>query len=73
MTKPGAPAPPNSEAPAMCPSCGSRALTTTSKNVDASTYWRCVACGEVWNVARRRGDGRRPRYGVREDDRWTLR
>lgn len=28
-------------------------MTTTSKVIDASTYWRCVTCGEVWNVDRR--------------------
>jgi hypothetical protein len=25
---------------------------TTSKVVNASSYWRCGACGEVWNIAR---------------------
>lgn len=55
-------APPDAPPPTACPSCGSRELTTSSKTVDASTYWRCVRCGEVWNVARRKGGGRRP-YG----------
>lgn len=45
-------------APTACPSCGSRELTTTAKIVDASTYWRCSRCGEVWNAARREA-GRR--------------
>ena len=35
-----------------CPACGGRNLTTTSKTVDASTYWRCLTCGEVWNLKR---------------------
>jgi transposase-like protein len=53
MTGPQASAPRDSAAaPAKCPSCGSRDLVTTSKTIDASTYWRCAACGEVWNVAR---------------------
>ncbi len=38
--------------PATCPFCASPAVSTTSARVDASTYWRCGACGEVWNVAR---------------------
>ena len=42
------------EAPTRCPSCGARDVVTTSKVVDASSYWRCGACGEVWNVARQR-------------------
>jgi transposase-like protein len=45
-------------APAFCPACGSRDVTTTSKTVDASTYWRCHACGEVWNVDRREAASR---------------
>jgi transposase-like protein len=40
-------------APAACPACGANDVTTTSKTVSAETYWRCVSCGEVWNVARR--------------------
>ena len=41
------------DAPLTCPSCASVRLTTASKTINASTYWRCTACGEVWNVARR--------------------
>lgn len=41
-------------APAACPVCRSTDLKTTSKTVDEDTYWRCRACGEVWNVGRRR-------------------
>jgi transposase-like protein len=40
-------------APSVCPACASTDLTTTAKTIDASTYWRCSQCGEVWNVARR--------------------
>ena len=39
--------------PSACPSCQSADLKTTSKVVTVQTYWRCMACGEVWNVARR--------------------
>jgi len=46
-------------APSACPSCGARDLTTVSKTVDVSTYWRCVKCGEIWNVSRR-GSGNKP-------------
>jgi hypothetical protein len=28
-------------------------MTTTSKVIDTTTYWRCLTCGEVWNVDRR--------------------
>ena len=51
------------ERPARCPVCRSVDLTTTSKVVDSATYWRCQACGEVWNAARRTdgwSGGRRP-------------
>jgi transposase-like protein len=49
-------------APSRCPVCRATDLTTTSKTIDRSTYWRCLACGEVWNVARRgTGDGFGPR------------
>jgi hypothetical protein len=40
-------------APSKCPACRSSDITTTSKIVTAQAYWRCVACGEVWNVRRR--------------------
>ena len=55
-----APAPPTN-----CPSCRSRNLTTTAKAIDKNTYWRCLACGEVWNLARRQSDRSQafPTYG----------
>lgn len=40
-------------APTACPACRSSEVTTTSKVVSSETYWRCVRCGEIWNVARR--------------------
>lgn len=39
--------------PTACPACRSPSVTTTAKHPDATTYWRCEACGEVWNVSRR--------------------
>jgi ribosomal protein L37AE/L43A len=41
------------EPPKKCPECDSPRVTTTSKAITASTYWRCEACGEIWNVGRR--------------------
>ena len=45
-------------APTACPGCRSADIKTTSKVVTAETYWRCVACGEVWNVKRREPSNR---------------
>jgi transposase-like protein len=45
-------------APTQCPTCRSPAVKTTSKIVNNDSYWRCEACGEVWNVGRRRAAGR---------------
>jgi transposase-like protein len=39
--------------PTVCPACDSTAIATTAKIPDVNSYWRCAACGEVWNVARR--------------------
>ena len=39
--------------PAFCPACQSRSISTTARNPDESTYWRCGGCGEVWNASRR--------------------
>ena len=38
--------------PAQCPACRSSAVTTTSKVITSASYWRCTACGEVWNAER---------------------
>lgn len=46
-----------------CPSCGGKDLTTTSKPTDAAPYWRCLTCGEVWNLARH--DASPSRFGYR--------
>jgi transposase-like protein len=39
--------------PSTCPACNSPAISTTAKRPDANSYWRCDACGEVWNARRR--------------------
>jgi hypothetical protein len=41
-----------SNAVTSCPFCHSPRVTTASKTVTDSTYWRCAACGEIWNPAR---------------------
>jgi ribosomal protein L37AE/L43A len=41
------------EPPDRCPECRSPRVKTTSKPITASSYWRCEACGEIWNVDRR--------------------
>jgi transposase-like protein len=38
--------------PTECPFCHSVAITTAAEKVDASSYWRCTACGEMWNLGR---------------------
>jgi transposase-like protein len=35
-----------------CPFCRSDRVTTTSKSITETTYWRCQGCGEIWNQAR---------------------
>jgi predicted Zn finger-like uncharacterized protein len=37
-----------------CPGCQSSFIVTTSKIPDADSYWRCMKCGDVWNVGRSR-------------------
>lgn len=52
-------------APTACPSCKSVDVTTTAgKAITAESYWRCMACGEMWNHSRHRPDRqfRRPPY-----------
>jgi transposase-like protein len=39
--------------PTICPACRSSSITTTSRNPDENSYWRCGGCGEVWNASRR--------------------
>lgn len=41
-----------------CPACGAAAAVTTARIPSESSYWRCVACGEVWTPARRQSNRR---------------
>lgn len=41
-------------APGACPFCRSSKIMTAGAKVDASTYWRCQTCGQMWNEARLR-------------------
>jgi predicted Zn finger-like uncharacterized protein len=45
--------------PAQCPECRSKSIGTLAKIITADTYWRCQACGTVWNEARRTNAARR--------------
>lgn len=49
---PATPEPP--AAPAACPICRSPRVTSTNAKTNVSTYWRCEACGEIWNPGRAR-------------------
>jgi hypothetical protein len=49
-----------SVAPKCCPFCNSVDIKTTSKEVNAATYWRCTSCGEIWNAGRLSHGWRRP-------------
>src|SRR5262249_40411250 len=40
--------------PTACPACQSLSIVTTAKTPDATSYWRCISCGEIWNTSRRR-------------------
>jgi transposase-like protein len=60
------PALPDQEAPptpTACPFCRSPKIMTTSTKADASAYWRCEACGQVWNVGRLRPMSRQNQGG----------
>lgn len=37
----------------VCPVCKSAAVTTRARRPDEDSYWRCTACGEIWNINRR--------------------
>jgi predicted Zn finger-like uncharacterized protein len=41
-----------SRLPTICPACQSSLILTTAKVPDANSYWRCKACGEIWNQGR---------------------
>jgi transposase-like protein len=51
---PELPQSPDVTTPTQCPACQSRKITTTARNPNEHSYWRCDSCGEVWNVARRK-------------------
>jgi ribosomal protein L37AE/L43A len=34
-----------------CPKCQSPDTSSASKRPNASSYWRCLRCGDVWNPA----------------------
>ncbi len=46
--------------PTSCPFCGSSRIKTTSEKTDASSYWRCEGCGDMWNVDRLKALPSRP-------------
>lgn len=50
-------------APSVCPFCQSTAVTSSGKQANASSYWRCSTCGELWNVARLQSHPGRVRRG----------
>ena len=45
---------PDVVAPTVCPFCESADISTTSKAVTVSSYWRCAKCGQIWNSGRLR-------------------
>jgi hypothetical protein len=53
-------------APVDCPFCASMHVVTAADVKgkpavkDADRYWRCAACGEVWNPGRARAQHERP-------------
>ena len=53
---PSSPAADPAAAPEACPACRSTSISTTAKTPDATSYWRCGSCGEIWNAGRREGE-----------------
>jgi ribosomal protein L37AE/L43A len=49
--------------PEACPFCESKAVGTLAKVITISTYWRCQACGEMWNPQRLERTSALPRRG----------
>jgi predicted Zn finger-like uncharacterized protein len=47
--------------PTICPACRSSSIVTKAKSPDSDSYWRCMNCGEIWNVSRCQTD----RHGAR--------
>jgi len=58
-----APAGESVQPPEACPFCASKAVGTLAKVIDASTYFRCQACGEMWNPQRLERTSLPPRRG----------
>jgi transposase-like protein len=61
------PEPPLSPVPDACPFCRSPKIGTSDEKAGSSAYWRCEACGEVWNVARLRAPSRYGYEGRRNE------
>jgi ribosomal protein L37AE/L43A len=43
---------PTATAAEACPFCKSADVKTASKEINVSTYWRCLQCGQIWNSGR---------------------
>jgi hypothetical protein len=56
--KSSAPEPARPVSPTACPFCRSTTISTPTDKTTASTYWRCDACGEMWNVSRQMASDR---------------
>ena len=52
--------------PTACPFCRATTLSSPTEKLDPHAYWRCEACGEMWNSARLQTT--QSRYG--HDPRW---
>jgi transposase-like protein len=48
--------------PTTCPFCRSSQIAAANEKTDASTYWRCKSCGEMWNLGRLKGSANRQHY-----------
>jgi transposase-like protein len=51
--------------PTACPFCRSPRVLAAGDKIDASTYWRCEGCGEMWNLARLQTSAYRNNYGAK--------
>jgi len=51
MTPPIRSAPPAPEV-RSCPFCGSSLIISLGKGLETDKYWRCQACGDIWNAGR---------------------
>jgi formate dehydrogenase maturation protein FdhE len=36
----------------VCPFCQKGPVATTGRKADDAAYWRCQACGQMWNPSR---------------------